>query len=226
MITEPKIQCAHSEVWELARFKPHPRNVNTHPEEQLRLLGKVIVASGWRSPICVSKRSGLVIKGHGRLVAAKLAGLTVAPVDLQDYADEAAKMADLIADNRLSALAEIDMTALKDVLENITESGVEIELTGFTTMELERVMSVMQVEGENNVDEVWAGMPECANEDKLAKNRLLINFKSDADKLEFAKTLGQALTEKTKSVWFPAQPAESKAHMRYTDAKTPAADES
>jgi len=217
MTNEAKIQCAHSEVWELARFTPHPRNVNTHPEEQLRLLGKVIVGNGWRSPICVSKRSGLVIKGHGRLAAAKLAGLTSAPVDLHDYADEAAEMADLIADNRLSDLSEIDLSALRELLIETKSGAADLELFGFTAMELERVLSAVQIEGENDVAGVWTGMPECDNEDQLPKNRLLINFKSDADKLAFAAVLGQTLTEKTKSVWFPPQLAESKAHMRYAD---------
>lgn len=81
-----KVACAHTEIWPLEKFVPHPRNPNRHPAEQLRLLGKVIISNGWRSPVCVSRRSGFVIKGHGRLEAARMAGLESAPVDLQDYA--------------------------------------------------------------------------------------------------------------------------------------------
>ena len=203
MTNEAKIQCAHSEVWELARFTPHPRNVNTHPEEQLRLLGKVIVASGWRSPICVSKRSGLVIKGHGRLAAAKLAGLTVAPVDLQDYADEAAEMGDLIADNRLSALAEIDMTALKDVLETLTDGeAFDVELAGFTAMELERVFTAVHLEGENDPAKEWAGMPEYKNDPETMRT-IIVHFKTQSDVDDFCEKLGQTITQGAKYIWHP-----------------------
>lgn len=130
MITA-EIKCSHNAVWPLAKFVLHPRNPNTHPPEQLRLLAKVIVAQGWRSPVVVSRLSGLVIKGHGRLAAAALAGLESAPVDLQDYTDEASELADLVADNRIAELAEIDDAALKTMLEELSDSGIDLEIAGF-----------------------------------------------------------------------------------------------
>lgn len=131
MSATAEIKCAHSEIRKLADLREHPRNPNRHPPEQLRLLGKVIVASGWRAPIVVSKRSGLVIKGHGRLQAAKLAGLTEAPVDLQDYADEASEWADMVADNRLAELAEMDLSALNELLDGLSRAGMDLELAGW-----------------------------------------------------------------------------------------------
>ena len=79
--------CAHDAIVPLKDLRPNPKNPNQHPPEQIKLLASIIRATGWRAPITVSKRSGLVTKGHGRLMAAQLDDLTDAPVDYQDYAD-------------------------------------------------------------------------------------------------------------------------------------------
>jgi hypothetical protein len=130
-MTEPvPIRCLHSETWPIENFKEHPRNPNRHPPEQLDMLADVIRAAGWRSPIVVSKRSGFVIKGHGRLLAAKIAGLSSAPVEVQDYDSEDAEIADMIADNRISELSEMDEFMLSETLRELPpEWRVK---TGFT----------------------------------------------------------------------------------------------
>ncbi|MFR2694368.1 MAG: hypothetical protein ACLTBV_30990 [Enterocloster bolteae] len=47
----------------------------------MRALAAIIKATGWRQPITVSTRSGLIVKGHGRLAAAKYGKFKEAPVD-------------------------------------------------------------------------------------------------------------------------------------------------
>ena len=81
----PEVYCAHDEMVPTGRLKPNPRNPNTHPDEQVRLLAKIITENGWRAPITVSTRSGYVVRGHGRLMAAIYAGLDECPVDYQGY---------------------------------------------------------------------------------------------------------------------------------------------
>ena len=130
-IIRAEIRCAHTEIRPVESLIENPRNPNHHPESQLKLLAKIITATGWRSPIVVSNRSGFVVKGHGRLQAAKLAGLTEAPVDLQDYESEAAEWADMIADNRLAELAEISLPELKDLLQELDTGALDMDLTGF-----------------------------------------------------------------------------------------------
>ena len=61
--------CAHDAIVPLKDLRPNPKNPNQHPPEQIKLLASIIRATGWRAPITVSKRSGLVTKGHGRLMA-------------------------------------------------------------------------------------------------------------------------------------------------------------
>lgn len=145
--------CAHDEIVELEKLIPNPKNPNTHPIEQVKLLGKIIQATGWRQPITVSKRSGFIVKGHGRLMAARMAGLTHAPVDYQEYSTEAEEYADLVADNRLAELSEIDNAMLVDIFQDIDLSELPAELTGYTEDEIVDLMAALAEELESDVDE-------------------------------------------------------------------------
>lgn len=88
MSTTATVHCAFDRMVLLEDLKPNPRNPNRHPPEQVTLLAKIIRVQGWRVPITVSNRSGLVVRGHCRLLAAREAGLAEAPVDYQDYAND------------------------------------------------------------------------------------------------------------------------------------------
>ena len=127
-----KVECAHTELWEIDRLKPHPRNPNTHPDSQIELLAKIISKSGWRSPVVVSKRSGYVVKGHGRLLAARHAGFDTVPVDLQDYESEEQELSDLVADNRIAELAEMDSDLLDGILFDLHGDDFDMDLAGFS----------------------------------------------------------------------------------------------
>ena len=135
------IYCAHTRLVDPNTLKPNPANPNRHSAHQIQLLASIIQEQGWRNPITISKRSGLIVRGHGRLEAALLIGCEVVPVDEQDYATEAEELADLLADNRLAELAELDEDELKRLLKSIQESdpSFDLELTGFAEDEIRRL---------------------------------------------------------------------------------------
>jgi len=118
MTKDPKIYCSYDKLIPVSELKPHPRNPATHPAAQIKLLAQIISKAGWRSAITVSARSGYVIAGHGRLQAAIAGGFTVAPVDCQEFPDDAAEVAHLVADNRIASLAEINSDALGKLLRD------------------------------------------------------------------------------------------------------------
>ena len=126
------VHCAHDAVVDTAVLVPNPNNPNRHSDEQIRLLARIIRHQGWRWPIKVSKRSGFIVSGHGRLLAARKLGVEQIPVDYQDYQCEADEWADLIADNRIRELAEWDDPLLTSEIERIRSAGIDIELTGYT----------------------------------------------------------------------------------------------
>lgn len=80
--------CAHDKIVDVATLVPNPKNPNQHPDAQIQLLGRIIRQTGWRQPITVSKRSGFIVKGHGRLSAALLEGMKQAPVIMLADLDE------------------------------------------------------------------------------------------------------------------------------------------
>ena len=136
------VHCAHTRLVDPDTLKPNPANPNRHSAHQIQLLASIIQEQGWRNPVTVSKRSGLIVRGHGRLEAALLIGCEVVPVDEQDYASEAEELADLLADNRLSELAELDEDDLRRVLRSIGEADpdFDLELTGFMEDEIRKLM--------------------------------------------------------------------------------------
>lgn len=135
--------CAHDEIVPIEKLIPNPKNPNKHPDEQIQLLGRIIRQTGWRQPITVSTRSGFIVKGHGRLLAAQLEGLTEAPVDYQNYASEAEEYADLTADNRIAELSEIDQKMLADIFADIDTGELPLELTGYTDAEVESLVTAL-----------------------------------------------------------------------------------
>jgi len=157
------VYCRYDEAVEIEKVTGHPRNPNKHGEDQIALLAKIIKASGWRNPICVSNRSGFIIKGHARLMAARVLGVTHVPVEYQDYDTEAAEYQDMIADNRIAELAERDMEIIKDLLEELDTGANDMDLTGYDVKEIERLMTQFHVPDENKpIDE--AEMENTKNE--------------------------------------------------------------
>lgn len=128
------VWCSHDEIGPLEKAIENPRNPNKHPEAQIKLLANIIKVQGWRNPITISRLSGFITKGAGRRKAAELLGVSQVPLDYQDYENEAAEYADLIADNRIAELAEPDLDLVKDILKSI--EGLDAELTGYNLDDL------------------------------------------------------------------------------------------
>ena len=149
---EIPVYCAFDEAVEIEKVKPNPKNPNMHPDEQIELLAAVIQKRGWRSPVTVSTRSGLVVRGHGRLMAAIHAGMSHVPVDFQHYDSEDAEMADLVADNKIAELAEMDDKMLADIFASIDPD--EVSLTGYDDAEILRLGDLLADNIMLDIDEV------------------------------------------------------------------------
>lgn len=146
-----KVFCAHRSIEKLASLKPTPDNPNKHPKSQIKLLAKVIQNNGWRNPIVVSTRSGMIVKGHGRFEAAKFAGMTEAPVDFQAYESAEQERQDMLADNRLAELAEMDQDALKEIIQELEKSKSDLELAGFDKEAVQRILGTSTEELEKTL---------------------------------------------------------------------------
>lgn len=136
------VYCAFDEIVEISELKENPKNPNTHSEEQIELLAKVIQKTGWRAAITVSNLSGLIVKGHGRLQAAKAAGFKEVPVEYQNFKDEEEEMSALLADNKIAELAEIDNEKLKEIFSDY-DFG-DLSFTGYSQNEFDNLMDIFE----------------------------------------------------------------------------------
>ncbi len=97
--------------------RPDPSNVMQHPPSQIDALAASLVAFGFDQPI-LARRNGLIIAGHGRLLAARQVGMTHVPVVYTDL-DGVDATRRMIGDNRLTALAEPNAATLAELLRQL-----------------------------------------------------------------------------------------------------------
>ena len=148
------VHCAHLRLADVTSLIPNPRNPNKHSDKQVALLAKVIRHQGWRAPITISKRSGFIVTGHGRLAAALLLQVEQVPIDEQDFATESDEWAHLVADNRLAELADADRSMIADLLKDLdAEGGVDMDLTGFDMDALDELMTDPQFDAGTEEDQ-------------------------------------------------------------------------
>ena len=148
MIGDVPVFCSFDEILDVAKVVGNPRNPNQHPKKQIEMLAGIIKATGWRANITISRLSGYVVKGHGRLAAAIAAGLSKVPVEYQNYTSEAEEWADLTADNRIAELADMSTTMLADLLQEIDTGEFPLELTGYTEEDLGSIIGAIDGDGD------------------------------------------------------------------------------
>lgn len=138
------VHCAHNALVKTNELKPHPRNPNVHPKEQIQAFAKIIQTLGWRQAIVVSSRSGLITKGHGKLAVARYLQCREVPVDFQAYKDEAEEWQDILADNKIAEMSERDEAAVASMIRELQEQGANTQLTGYRDQEVERMMAKLR----------------------------------------------------------------------------------
>ena len=115
----------------------HPRNPKTHPEKQIRLIEKSIKRFGYTNPVILSA-DGVILAGHARVKAAIEMGQDTIPAIRTKLSGKDAD-AYLIADNRLTELAQYDRDILADLLSDLPKDLVDI--TGFDTVQVDALLA-------------------------------------------------------------------------------------
>ena len=135
-----EVWCAYDKLVKVEELIPHPKNPNTHPQSQIKILAQNIRYHGWRHPIVVSKLSGYIVAGHGRLEAAKELGVSIVPVEYQNFASEDNELAVLVGDNRLAELSSLDLNELQDIIDGFKASDFDTILAGFEPTDLDALL--------------------------------------------------------------------------------------
>ena len=133
-----RVECQYSKIEPLDKLVANPQNPNRHTDDQIEKLSRLIALHGWRLPIIVSERSGMIVAGHGRMMAGKLLGLEGAPVDFQNFKDEAEEYAVLISDNVVAELSSFDGLKMAELLNELDVFNVDLE--AFTGLDEEAIL--------------------------------------------------------------------------------------
>lgn len=73
----------------------------------------------------------------------------------------------------------------------------------FDFMDLTEEEREQVIDEDHDWEEHWVGMPEFDQDDNPPYKKIFLNFRNEEDYKAFAKLVGQNLTEKTKSIWYP-----------------------
>ena len=133
-------------------LRPDPRNARTHSKRQIKQIVASIREFGFVNPILIDPE-GHIIAGHGRLIAAKAAGLAEVPTIHIAGLTEAQKCALRIADNKIALGAAWDPEILKVELAELGSLEIEFDLsvTGFSTGELDIILNVGGADPDDDV---------------------------------------------------------------------------
>ena len=131
---------------------PYAGNARTHSAEQVAQIARSIQEFGWTNPILVDG-DGVVIAGHGRLMAAQELGIAKVPTITVAGLSDAQRRALVIADNKLALNAGWDDELLLRELASLATDGFDLSITGFDVDELDALKPRKITSGKTDPDE-------------------------------------------------------------------------
>ena len=143
----------------LAALLPYAANARTHSDEQVAQIAASITEFGFVNPVLVDD-AGVLIAGHGRVMAAKSLGLETAPAIRLGHLTEAQARAYRLADNQLALNAGWDAAMLRAELLDLDAMGFNMGLVGFGQADL----AAMMAGGDGEVDEAAADVARLLND--------------------------------------------------------------
>lgn len=119
-------------------IKEYENNAKEHPDWQIEQIANSIQEFGFNDPIAING-DNQIIEGHGRLLAAKQLGLTEIPCIVLTGLTEVQERAYIIAHNKTTMNTDFDLDRLQYELNALKVEGFDLELTGFSEYEVEKL---------------------------------------------------------------------------------------
>ena len=143
------------EMLPVAALVPYAANARLHPPEQVAQLAASIGEFGFTVPVLVDD-AGVLIAGHGRILAARALGLVEVPAIRLSHLTEAQARAYRLADNQLALTSTWDESLLAAELRALRTDEFDLGLIGFDGATLDRLLS----EAEPDAPAAPAGDPD------------------------------------------------------------------
>jgi DNA modification methylase len=119
----------------IAGLKPYDRNARTHSAEQIDQIIASISEWGWTNPVLIDE-AGMILAGHGRVMAAEKMGLSEVPCITIDGLTDTQKRAYVLADNKLALNAGWDEEVLNAELKALADLQFDLGTVGFDMAEV------------------------------------------------------------------------------------------
>ena len=198
----------------LSTFRPASKNVNRHTARGLKALQDSMRSVGYTEPM-VAAADGEMLSGSARLESvADVFGLEVEPVVVHTTGNQPIiHVRDDIPNAHTKAAQKIALGANRihqvefDVDVQVLTSFDADVLDGLWTGDELSNLGQQWIGERGNPDDPnaeWQGMPEFDRE-PLAYRTIHIHFKTPEDVNDFAKVMGQEITDATRFLWHPFQ---------------------
>ncbi|MFL1461807.1 site-specific DNA-methyltransferase [Roseococcus sp. DSY-14] len=129
----------------LASLIPYAENARTHSPDQVAQIAASIAEFGFVNPVLVDA-AGVLVAGHGRVMAAKRLGMAAVPAIRLAHLTEAQARALRLADNQIALNSGWDEALLAAEIARIRdEAVVDLDVLGFSGMELDRLLAAADV---------------------------------------------------------------------------------
>jgi hypothetical protein len=203
-MTDPKITRR-----KVTDYTPDPHNANKGTERGQYLIDSSVEQVGLARSI-VAAADGTIPAGNKTLQAAVDAGITdVIEVETDGRALVVVKRTDWATVDSEAArkYAYLDNRASEvglawDAQQVLADLGAGVDLGDmFFDWEIDKVLGKVVEEFDPMAE--WEGMPEFEQEEISSFHSIKVNFESEGDLKDFAKLVGQVITEKTRYINFP-----------------------
>ena len=177
---------------DINELKPHPKNYQEHPEDQLEHIINSINTHGFYRNIVIAK-DFTILAGHGVVEAVKKMGsikrVPVIKLNIDSNSVQALKV--LTSDNEISQLAQVNDKALTNLLKEILELDDTILGTGYNEDQLSALAYTSTTKNElgNKQDaDDWVGIFE--HEQRPEVFSVVVKFESNEDREKFVEEKG------------------------------------
>jgi len=125
----------------VASLIPYAANARTHSDAQVAQIAASIAEFGFVNPVLVDA-AGVLVAGHGRVLAAKRLGLASVPAIRLAHLTEEQARALRLADNQIALNSGWDEALLATELARIRDDGVvDLDVLGFSGLELDQLLA-------------------------------------------------------------------------------------
>jgi DNA modification methylase len=136
---KPPWSASAVEARQVASLLPYAANARTHSPEQVAQIAASIAEFGFNVPVLLDD-AGVLIAGHGRVLAAKRLGLDAVPAIRLGHLTETQARAYRIADNQIALNSGWDETLLAEELRALQADDMDLSLLGFDQETLDRLL--------------------------------------------------------------------------------------